>query len=228
MRLLIAAGLLGTAAAPALADTRDFHVGSFDRVASSGPWDIRIHTGKGPSVHAEGPRDRLDRLQIEVAGGELRIGSKPGNWFSFGVHSQRTVIDVTLPMLAALTVSGPGNVAVDRVEHPRFVTRLSGPADIAIAQLETQDLAIDLSGPGNITLAGRAGRATVNLSGPGDVRGKALTVGDTDIHLAGPGDIRLDVHGNATGSLSGPGDIVLTGKPHCAIHKTGPGSIRCG
>lgn len=228
MRLLIAAALLTTAAAPAFADSRDFHVAGFDRVASSGPWDVRIHTGKDASAHAEGPKDVLDRLQVEAVGGELRIGTRPGHWFSFGWHSQKVVIDVTLPMLTALSVSGPGNVDVDRVQHPRFAARLSGPADIKIAALDTQDLAIDLSGPGNITLVGRAGRASVHLSGPGNVRGKALTVGDTDIHVSGPGDIALDVFGNATGSVSGPGDVVLTGKPHCNISKTGPGSIKCG
>jgi hypothetical protein len=228
MRLLIAAALLGTAAAPALADTRDFRVAGFDRVASSGPWDVRIHTGKEPSAHADGPKDMLDRLQIEVVGGELRVGNKPGNFFSFGWHAKKVVVDVTLPMLTALSVSGPGDVEVDRVHHPRFAARLSGPADVRIAALDTQDLGIDLSGPGSITLAGRAGRASVHLSGPGNVRGKALTVGDTDIHLSGPGDIALDVFGNATGSVSGPGDVVLTGKPHCSITKTGPGSIRCG
>ena len=228
MRLLLAALLLG-AAAPAFADTRDVPVGSFDGIASSGPWNVRVRTGHAPSVHVDGPREALDRLQIEVVGHELRIGTKPGSWFSgWSWHSQKVMIDVTVPMLSSVALSGPGDLSVDRIHSGRLATKLSGPGNITIGAVDTQDIAIDLSGPGDITLAGRAGRASVRLSGPGEVRGKALTVGDVDVHLSGPGNIALTAFGAATGSLSGPGDIMLGGHPHCDISKSGPGSVHCG
>jgi hypothetical protein len=231
MRKLIAAALLATAAAtPALADQRAFPVGGFDSLASSGPWTVRVHTGAAPSVHATGDKDVLDRLQIEVVGGELRIGSKPGSWFG-GWHwnsSSHTRIDVTVPMLHSLTVSGPGDLTVDVVHAPTVAVRLSGPGDITVGTLDTKAIDIDLSGPGDIKLSGRAGNARVRLSGPGDIHGKALTVGDVDVHLSGPGTVTLDAYGHATGTLSGPGDIYLGSHAHCDIHKSGPGDVHCG
>lgn len=231
MRTLLAAALLATAAVtPALAHGRNFNVGGFDRVSSSGPWDVRIHTGKGPSVHAEGPKDRLDRLQIEVIGGELRIGTKPGSW-SWGWNwgkSERMVIDVTVPMVQAVKLSGPGDMTVDAVRTPSFGVSLSGPGDIKVGSVDTKAIDISLSGPGDITLAGRAGNAKVRLSGPGDIHGKGLVVGDVDVSLSGPGDITLDAYGRATGHLSGPGDIYLGAHARCDISKSGPGDVHCG
>lgn len=230
MRTLIAAALLATAvAAPALADSRNFPVSGFDRLGGSGPWDVRVHTGAAPSVNAVGDREMLDRLQIEVVGGQLKIGTKPGSWFG-GWHwgHSHTRIDVTVPMLQSVSLSGPGDVTVDAIRAPHLDLHLSGPGDIRIGHVETKSIAIDLSGPGDITLDGRAGNARVRLSGPGDIHGKGLTVGDVDVSLSGPGTITLDAYGHATGSLSGPGDIYLGSHAHCDIHKSGPGDVHCG
>ena len=63
-------------------------------------WDMSAMMPEGGhSARADGPKDVLDRLQLDVVGGELRIGTKPGSWFGnwhWGSR-QRTVIDVTLP-----------------------------------------------------------------------------------------------------------------------------------
>lgn len=230
MRLLIVAALLGTAAAPALADTRDFRVGGFDRIASGGPWSVHVHTGKAPSVHADGPRELLDRMQVEVVGGELRLGVKPGSVFSglsFG-RGSKTVIDIAVPMIAALTLNGPGEASVDRIHAPRFAAHLAGPGSLSVATIDTQDLTIDMSGPGRVAIDGRAGRATVRVSGTGSVEGRGLTVGDADVRLSGVGNIALTAFGRVTGSMSGIGSIEIGGKPRCEIRRSGIGSVKCG
>jgi hypothetical protein len=227
MRLLIAAALL-SATTPALAETRDFHVTGFDRIVSAGPWDVRIHTGRGPSVHADGDRATIDKLKVEVVGGELRISAQSADWATGLFHARKLAIEIGVPTLTAVQDIGPGDVAVDRVRSPRFATRILGPGTITIAALDTQALAAELQGPGDLKIAGRAGKADVSLSGPGNLHGKDLRVGDVHVTLMGPGTIELTAFGNATGSLSGPGDINLGGKPRCTISKSGPGSIRCG
>lgn len=230
MRLLIAAALLGTAAAPAFADTRDFRVGGFDRVVSNGPWQIRIHTGKRVAVHADGPRDMLDRMQVEVKDGELKLGTRPGSWtsgLSFGSHG-KTVIDIDVPMLSALTLNGPGDASVDRIKTPRFAARLAGPGNLAVAAIDTQEAVIDMSGPGRIAVDGRAGKASVRVSGTGSIEGRGLTVGDADVRLSGVGNIALTAFGNVTGSMSGIGSIEIGGRPHCSISRSGIGSVKCG
>lgn len=231
MRLLFAAALLATAASPVLADTRGFSVAGFDRVRSSGPFDVRIHTGQRPGVHADGPKEMLDRLRIEVRGGELQIGTQPGHWFSGWTNwgkRQRTVIDVAVPMVLAVALAGPGDITVDRVRARNFSGELSGPGNLTIGTIETGRLDLSLSGPGDITASGRAAQARIALSGPGDVRARGLTVGDLDVSLSGPGDIAVTALHTATGHVSGPGDVTVAGGAHCSISKSGPGDVHCG
>lgn len=229
MRSMISVLLAVTlATAPAAAATRGFPVSGFDRVRSSVPFDVRVHTGAAPSVHAEGPREAIDRLRIEVRGGELVIGTVPGGWFS-GWHMgrERAVIDVTVPMISGLALSGPGNLDVDRVRTRGFTASLSGPGNLGIGMIEAEHVDLALSGPGDLTVAGRAGSARVALSGPGDVRAARLAVRDATVALSGPGDIALTASGLVQGTLSGPGDITISGGARCAITKHGPGDVHC-
>lgn len=150
MRLLLAAALFATAATPALAEQRGFPVSAFDRVRSSGPFDVHIHTGQAASVHANGPKNVLDRLDIGARGSELIVGTKRDSWWSswrgWG-HGNRAVIDVTVPMVTGVALSGPGEVTVDRVRTRSFTASLSGPGDMTIGALEARDADIHLSAP---------------------------------------------------------------------------------
>ena len=229
MRLLALAPLVLAAASPATAATRGFPVGGFDRIRSTVPFDVHVHTGTAPSVSAEGPQDTLDRLKIEVRGGELVIGTVSGGWFS-GWHWShgKTLIHVGVPMIGAAALSGPGNLNVDRVQGRTFSASVSGPGDMNVGAVEAGHLGINLSGPGDLTIAGRAATAELNLSGPGDIRAKALTLRDATITLSGPGDITVNATGHADVTLSGPGDVTITGGARCSITKHGPGDVTCG
>src|SRR5205085_8430910 len=59
--------------------SRDFQVaGAFDKVNLNGPMDVDVRVGAQASVRAEGQAAGLDRLEITVVDGELRVGTKPG------------------------------------------------------------------------------------------------------------------------------------------------------
>ena len=100
-RLIILSGLLAAACSPAGGATmRAYPVGSFDGIRSTGPWIVRVHTGAAPSARASGDADMLDRLIVDIADDELRIGSKPGWGDTFNWGRRGTVtIDVTVSNL---------------------------------------------------------------------------------------------------------------------------------
>jgi hypothetical protein len=227
----LAAAIAFVAPFPALAAERNFPTGGgFERLSNSTPFDVYVHTGKAPSVHAVGNDEALNQLQIENRGGELHIGTKPGRWFS-GWHwgrGQRARIDVTVPMVSAANLSGPGNLTVDAVRTRAFSAHLSGPGNINIGMVEAGVIDVHLSGPGDISIAGRAERATMNLSGPGNIHASRLALGDATVNLSGPGDIDATVSRTADVRLSGPGDVNIRGGARCSIHKSGPGSVNCG
>lgn len=225
--LLATAGVLAAGAAHA-AD-RAFPVGGFDHIRSSVPFDVRVHTGTAPSVHARGPQAALDRLIVEVVHGELVLRSQRGRWWSgWNWHRERAIVEVTVPMLTGATLSGPGDLTIDRIQARRFGATLNGPGDLAIGAIDTGDVTLVLNGPGGMTVAGRAARAAITLRGPGDVRANGLSVRDATIGLSGPGDVTLSASGTVTGTLNGPGDITVHGGARCMISKHGPGDVHCG
>lgn len=228
MRLIALLPLALAACAPASAATRSFPVGKFDRVRSSVPFGVRVHTGVAPSVNARGPQEALDRLRIEVRGGELVIGTTPGSWFS-GWHlgHGKTIIEVGMPTIDAAALSGPGDLAIDRVQGHSFAASLSGPGDLGIGLIEVGHVDLDLSGPGDVTVAGRAASARMTLSGPGDIHAGKLTLRDAAITVSGPGDLTASATGHADITLSGPGDVTVTGGARCAVTKHGPGDVIC-
>lgn len=230
-RLILSALLAASAAVPVIAAERPFPTGgSFDRVSNSTPFDVYVHTGKAASIQAVGSTEALDRLQIDNRGGELRIGTKSGSWFS-GWHwnrNERARIDVTAPMVSEVHLSGPGNLTVDSVRTRDFGAHLSGPGNIDVGAVEASGITLSLSGPGDISVVGHAGRAVMNLSGPGNIHAGKLNLVDASVTLSGPGDIDATVTRTAEVRLSGPGDITIRGGAHCTIHKSGPGDVNCG
>jgi hypothetical protein len=227
MRILLFSALAATACSPSLAATRNFPVGNFDRIANAAPIDVRVHVGPAPSVRANGPQQVLDKLVVEMRGGELVVRTLPGNWFSGWRNPGRTIVDVTVPALNGATLTGPGNLAVDRVRSRDFAARLTGPGNLSIGSVEAGNVTINLTGPGDITLSGRAQTGRVSVSGPGDVHAAGLALRDAEVLLSGPGDIVLTASGLVRGRLSGPGDISVTGGARCDIRKSGPGDVTC-
>ncbi len=233
MRHKLALALLAAGAAvPATAATRDFPVGGFDRIASAGPFDVKVHVGGAPGVRAEGPQEVLDRLKIEVRNGRLWIGTKPGSW-SFGGwhwfgHQQKTVINVVAPTLSGASISGPGDMWIDHARARTFDASIAGPGDMKIGMLETVDAHFEISGPGNITVAGHASRSQMEVSGPGDIHAKDFVSLELGVNVSGPGGITTHAVHSASGNVSGPGDVHIGGTTNCSIRKSGPGTVRCG
>jgi len=228
--LITAVAVAFAGAGAAQAAERNFPAGDFHAVSNSTPFDVYVHTGKAPSVHASGSDEALNRLEIETRGGELHIGTKSGSWFS-GWHwgrGEHLRIDVTAPMIGEVSLAGPGNLTVDTVRTRDFGAHLSGPGNITIGSVEASGVTLNLSGPGDIRLSGHADRAVMHLSGPGNIHASALNLGEADVTLSGPGDIDATVTRTADVRLSGPGDVNIRGGARCSIHKSGPGSVNCG
>src|SRR3954463_8634054 len=129
---------------------RDMPVaGAFDRIALSGSPDVVVTVGAAASVRAEGEAEMLDRLEITNVGGELRIGLRntAGSWFSWGHHRGITV-HVTLPALAGASISGSGDMRIDRVQGPAFAAAVTGSGGMNIANLTADTASFTVTGSG--------------------------------------------------------------------------------
>jgi Putative auto-transporter adhesin, head GIN domain len=220
----------GNAGEPAHATAqRDFPVaGAFDRIALTGSSDVIVTVGGAASVRAEGDAETLDRLEIVNEGGQLRIGlrDRSGNWFSWRGHRGVTV-HVTLPSLAAASITGSGDMRIDRVEGARFAGAVTGSGDLTAGAVQVGEASFSVTGSGDIVAAGHARQASASVAGSGDLRLGALEAADATISVAGSGNVDIRATQSAAVELRGSGDVTIAGPARCTISKSGSGEVRC-
>jgi putative autotransporter adhesin-like protein len=219
----------GNAEETRAAARRDFQVGAFDRIALAGSPDVVVTVGGAVSVRAEGDADTVDRLEITSEGGQLRIGLRngSGSWFRWG-HHRGVTVHVTVPSLAAASITGSGDMRIDRVEGPRFAGAITGSGDMNVAALAVGEAEFSVTGSGDIAAAGRAQRASATVVGSGDLRLGGLETANATLSVAGSGDIGIRATETAAVEIRGSGDVTVAGPAHCTISKSGSGDVRCG
>lgn len=215
-------------AVPASAAERNFPVGGFDRIALAGSPDVTVVTGRTPGVRATGDQKALDRLEIEVVDGTLKIGSKHGINWSWNSHDNgRVRVAVTVPMVRGVSVGGSGTVTVDHVKVPAFAADVGGSGSIRLAALDTQSASFSIGGSGDVVAAGRCGASHANVGGSGSLKLGGLRCTTLDASVAGSGAIEANASATAAISIAGSGDVTVAGGAKCSISKVGSGQARC-
>ena len=213
-------------ATPALAAEQSFPVGGFDHIALGGSPDVTVTTGRAVSVRASGEQKALDRLDIRVEGGVLKIGTKRGDW---GWRDWGKVsIAVTVPMVRGVELGGSGTVSVDRVRAPAFAAEVGGSGTIRVAALDTQSASFSLAGSGSVEAAGHCGAGNASVTGSGRLRLAGLRCDTLTASITGSGDIDATATRTADVSVMGSGDARVGGGARCSVSKHGSGSVACG
>jgi hypothetical protein len=240
MRTLILISSLALAACNMAADAqqpagggergqRSYNLTGFDKVALAGPHDVVVTVGPAHSVRAEGDRDSLDKLDIRVENGSLKVGMKKGmNSFSWGNRTPKTTIFVSLPAIRSAAIAGSGDMKVDRVEGNSFAGSIAGSGDLQVAALRTGEAEFSIAGSGNISAAGNAKNTDVSVAGSGNVDLERLEARTASVSIVGSGDVRAKAMETANVSIMGSGDVTMSGSARCNVNKRGSGSVRCG
>jgi len=177
-------------------------VASFTSVELAGSNNVVVRVGASQSVVVKAGDNLIDRVTTEVMSGTLVIGNTPG---SFSTKSPMSV-EVTVPRLNALTLTGSGNIVVD--------------------DIEAESLKVDLPGSGTLTGTGTATRLDVTVGGSGVVQFTQLVAKDVRAAVSGSGSIFITATKSLDASISGSGVIVCTGNPQDVTRSvTGSGAI---
>jgi hypothetical protein len=177
-------------------------VAAFHSVELAGSNNVVIRAGGKQSVVVTADDNLLDRVTTEVRSGTLVIANAPG---SFTTKSPMSV-EVDVPTLTALTVSGSGNIVVNGIE--------------------TSSLEVALPGSGAVTGDGTATQLDVVVSGSGLVQFTQLVAQDVRAVVSGSGSIFVNATKSLDASVSGSGAIVYAGSPQDVTKNvTGSGAI---
>ena len=236
MRLLLIAALLPVTACHASWEkdgpsahasgsgaTRTYEAAGFTGVDLRGSDDVDVKAGNSFSVTAEGDPKVLDVIEIKVVDGTLRVGRK-ANSVDFEDHGAK--IHVVMPKLNLASVSGSGNLTIDRAEGD-FVGSIAGSGNLDVAALNANAAKLSVAGSGDMTLAGTVGKLTASIVGSGDIDGEKLTASGASISIVGSGNLSGVVKGGASVSIAGSGDVDLKGGAQCAVNAVGSGEAHC-
>jgi len=177
-------------------------VGAFHGIDLAGSNNVVIRVGEKQSVFVKADDNLLDRVTTEVRSGKLVIANTPG---SFTTNSPMSV-EVGVPSLDALTLSGSGNIAVTGVEAESFD--------------------VNLPGSGTLTGDGTATGLDVTVDGSGMVQLTRLVATNVRADVSGSGSIFVTATESLDASVSGSGAILYTGSPQdVSRNVTGSGAI---
>jgi len=207
---------------------RNYAVGNFDRMELAGNYDVTVHTGGQPSVHARGAQKTMERLVVEVRGGVLVIEPKKHGGFNWGSNHGKVTVDVTVPSLRGAQLAGAGNMRIDNVKGDRFEGEIAGAGDLTLDRIEVGALKLGVAGAGNAKLGtGRVQTASYEIVGSGGIDAGGVAAQSASISIAGAGDVKANASDTANVDIMGSGDVDLKGGAKCTISKAGAGDVRC-
>ena len=191
------AGMMGSGTEAA--QTR--RLAAFSSVDLVGSSNVTVHVGGGQSVVVHADDNLRSRVTTQVHAGTLKIGTTG----SFTTNSPMNV-QISVPSLKALTLSGSGVIAAGNIQAQRLSVRLSGS--------------------GVVRTSGTVTRLDVSLGGSGDAQLGQLAARDVHAVLSGSGRIVTRAADTLQASVPGSGTIVYTGNPaHVTTSVTGSGTI---
>lgn len=159
-------------------------------IVSSGRGITQIITGHGNTQIAG--RDYFE-------GGSINVGRNFGTVIGKGnVMEQRTGplgfrVEVTLPNVASLRISGAGNVTYRDIDQ--------------------DELSLDVSGAGTIEVTGKVNRLEADVSGAGCIAGYLLYATHGRLRVSGAGNIKATTTASVVARVSGIGKIRIGGNP---------------
>jgi hypothetical protein len=209
--------------------SRNFQIGAFDKISLTGSSNVVVTVGGAASVRAEGDTALLEKLEVKVENGILRIGYKKGNW-SFGWRKDHgpVTVHVSVPSLTGAEVAGSGDMKIDKVEGGDFAGEIAGSGDIQVASLRARKASFAIAGSGGVTASGIAETAKFDIAGSGDIHAGGLQVKSAKVSIAGSGNVETKATESADIDIMGSGDAIVTGGAKCSVNKMGSGDVRCG
>jgi hypothetical protein len=208
--------LVGTACANSSTNTGSPHVLStpvpvsgFSTVDVSSAFRVTISLGDQEALTIRVNDNLVDRLDVGVSNGTLRIGLRPG----LSVRDATLEADLTAVSISGIQVSGIAQVRLaDELSGQRLRVGISGMGRLEGA-LRMDSATVGLSGASQLSLTGNLGSAEVVGSGASQIQGDHLEVGSLTIDLSGASIAAMVVTDTIAAKLSGASILRYGGTP---------------
>lgn len=228
MVLVMALGLSGCIvrkvdSGPERTESRD--VSGFEEVSFSGYGSMEVKQGSRYQLKLSGPSDVLERVDTEVRGDTLYIEWDTPRFTLLGVTEPDLEIELTVPDLSRLEVSGAGDVSIGGLETKVLELDLSGATDLFVTDLDAEELVVDMSGAGSAELDGVVKNQEATISGVGSYDGRDLESETARVEMSGAGSAIVWAEDTLDIEVSGAGSVEYYGSPSVTQDISGVGSV---
>lgn len=176
---------------------------NFSGIDLAGSNNVTVMAGARQSVVVHADTNLLSRVTTQVKAGKLIIGDVG----SFAAKSPMYV-EVSVPSLAALDLSGSGNITVTGIKASR--------------------LTVTLPGSGDISASGSVTRLNISIDGSGNAQCSGLIARNVDVVVSGSGDIFVTATQSLDAKVAGSGAVLYSGNPQVKTSITGSGDVTPG
>jgi Putative auto-transporter adhesin, head GIN domain len=174
---------------------------AFASIDLAGTNSVVVHVGGRQSLVVHADDNLIEHVTTDVRSGKLVIADA-------GSFSARTPmrVEVSVPTLDAVTLSGDGLITVDTVSARHFRAQLPGS--------------------GVLHASGTADTLDAKLGGSGDLQLQDLTARAATVAVSGSGRLQVRATAALDASVSGSGAILYSGDPREVTRSvTGTGAI---
>ena len=137
-----------------------------------------------------------------------------------------TVVNVTLPAAAKLSVAGSGRMTAERLASDGEIA-IAGSGRLEVANVGGGRLKVHVAGSGRLAIDGKADTLELSIAGSGSCDGEGLLVEKAAVHIAGSGDAIFACSSEVDAHLMGSGNVIVRGSARCSVHSVGSGSLTC-
>ena len=181
-------------------ETKTFDVEAFEQVRFSGSGEYNVKVGEEQSVTITLDDNLMEFVECNVENGKLKISVTESYSTSNGMK-----IDITVPKLSGVEVSGAGTANITNYEGEKLKIEVSGAATI-IAEGTVDSLDVEASGACGLKLV--------------DLVAKNCTV-----DMSGAGTAKVNVTEKLSANISGVGSVKYKGDPTIEEEISGIGSV---
>lgn len=205
------------------------NIGTFDRLAVAGAFEIELRQGDGEGVELSGDENLLaaivTRVEARDGGAVLRIEPKRGVVIQAATPIRVRVDHKTL---AALDLAGASHVVARSLSAPTFALVVGGAGRVELASLQSDRLSVDIGGSGSVVLAGRAGGLKLSIAGSGQCSAGGLEADGVAIDIAGSGEASVQAKRQLAVAIAGSGRVVHSGPATPSVSIAGSGTVTRG
>ncbi len=183
---------------------KKFDLKGFDKVEVGGAFIVTIRKGSSFEVIADTDNQSdLDDIDFDIRNNTLEIGHK--DKFSFSRRHETVRINITMPSLEGLDISGASTIKVIgfKDKSTDLDIQLSGASKAAI-DVEVRKIEFDASGASKADLRGSAERVNMDVSGACQIDAKRMEINQARADASGASHISFgkvkDFDSNTSGA----------------------------